>query len=419
MFARRPLLKLVAFAVVVACGQSAQDLASEESALLPNSAVFETGHDGAVYKAVADFFRNEGRDMRVNLDGFAPQWPLRGTTTTVLNRLGTPVLYSGFGYYHTAMDVMRSDPTASADVLAPHGGRAVVFDWNGRPLTTVTNPYNTLVAIYDPVSHVVTPLMHVKPEAALLRGPTEVQRGAVIGKLASAPLSSHTHAARLSHVHVNFIDGENLLILNPVRFFSAYKDATPPTPKGIYVTDENAKVRPDFYSGKFDLVLEAFDKDDESAGQFEVSEIAFSVTDQAGNTVASQPRCQLDHLYESIREQSSFRARELIDFGSASAQITGAWPSSDIDNAARKFRYALTQLEVVDGTCRVKDDADGYLEVPAEVTKLAVSVTLWDAKGNTATKSFEVARGADPPPPSVDAGADAARDAALASADGG
>lgn len=397
--------------IVAACSESAgEDVSSSEGMLLPNSTMFDVGHDGEAYRKIAEHFQGRGLDVHVDTTGFAPAWPLNDTKTAVLNRLGTPILYSSFGYYHTGFDVMRSASNVAPDVVAPHDGLALVFDWSGNRLSpsTVTVPYSMVVAIYDPVSHVITEMMHVAATSALAAAtePVQVTKGDVIGKLAPAPVSD---SSRLAHVQVNFVDGENKKLLNPATLFGAsYHDAVAPEAKGLYIADADAKVQSELVNGKLDLVVEAVDRDDESGRNLEVSAIAYEVKDQNGAVLASSARCNLDNLYESIAAAAPFRANQLIDFGSAKSQVSGGWPLSDVDNPMRSFRYALTNLAVdANGKCSVKDDADGFLEVADAITKISVSVTLWDPKGNTSSKSFDFARSATPaapPPPPADAG---------------
>jgi hypothetical protein len=391
-----PLLALLA----VACGREArEEVAASEDALLPNAEIFEVDHDGATYRRIAEYFKGRDLDTHVVLEGFDPAWPLADTKTAVLNRVGTPVLFGQLGYYHTGFDVIRSDSTVGMEVLAPHGGLAAVFDWTGARISEVTSPQTTIVAIYDPVSHVITQLMHVRPTDAIAQAadPVIVTKGEVIGKLAPAPLSSTQDALRLAHVHLNFVDGENMKILNPAKLFAGYKDTVAPEVKGVYVAGEEGIAVGEFYTGKLDVIVETADRDDHSRRNLEIAAIAFQIKDQDGRVLASQDRCDLAQLYESIAQPSSFRAKHLIDFGSAAEQVTGGWPSSDVDNPARTFRYALTQLSVEGGRCTVKDDEQGFLDVSDAVTKLVVEVKLWDAKGNeTAAPPVEIARGAPP-----------------------
>jgi hypothetical protein len=396
MFGRGRLKSaLICVLLGVACDRQGDDSEASVSALLPNSAILEGESAGRSYARVAEHFKSLGWDMRVDLDGFAPLWPVDDPKKMVLNRLGTPVIFSNWAYYNTGFDVLRSNTlSVPYDVFAPYDGYAIALNWSGNPLTEGDTPYTSMVAVYDSASHVVTELVHVAPIPALLGsiGPVPVTRGTKIGKLARAPLAD-LEANRMANAHVVMVDGAAMKLINPARYFAGYTDRVPPTMNAVYTTDEAGIKTTKFKSGKLDVVVEAFDRDDASERNLEVSAIAFSITDQDGAPLLAQPRCDLDHLYTEIGQPGSFRARDLVDFGSAPpSQIAGVWPLSDVGNPIRTFRYALTQLSSVDGRCSVKKDEDGFVEVSHAVSKLLVSITVWDVKDNKTTKSFEILR---------------------------
>jgi hypothetical protein len=266
-------------------------------------------------------------------------------------------------------------------VLAPHAGLALAFDWSGNAADGIA--YQTVVAIWDPVSHVVTQLMHVNPKAAIKEAhePVHVVEGEVVGELAALPISGEG-GERLRHTHVDFIDGEHHKILNPGKLFRDYRDRYAPLLKNFYVADAQAQVTTTLVSGNIDIVAEVFDRDDDSQRNFEPSAIAYEIQDQAGHVVLKLERCNLDELYESVEAPSSFRAKQLLDFGSAESQRSGAWPNSDIDNANRTFRYALTQLRLQGGRCTVMDDASAFLVASNDMTALRIALTLWDLRDN-------------------------------------
>lgn len=385
-------LALAAFAR----GQPGEEPSSTaDQDLLPNGAVYERDHDGMGYAKVAEYFGARGLDLHVDTTAFAPRWPIATEKTAVLNRVGTPIFLGSTGYYHTAFDVLRAPDENGTQVLAPHAGLAVVFDWYGNRATPAQS-YSSVIAIYDPVSHVVTQMMHVKaaPNLAAATEPVEVREGDVVGEIADSPFAGES-ADRLRHTHVDFIDGEKKIILNPAGLFPGYHDAVAPSAKRIYVADEAARTGDALVSGNIDVVLEASDRDDDSDRNLELGALAYVIEDAAGRKLAELPRCALDHVYESVAAPSSFRAKQLVDFGSATSQLGGGWPSSDIDNRERTFRYALTQLAVVDGRCQVLDDAVGHLAIADDVRQITVRVTMWDPRGNVAEHVATLARGQD------------------------
>jgi hypothetical protein len=391
-----PCSLLVLGSAIGGCRDAAEDADASEGELLPNAHIRDPRHDNAAYRRIAEYFASLGVDLEVSLDGFEPAWPLADTKRTVLNRVGTPVIYSDFGYFHVGFDVVRSDTQLDRDVLAPHEGLAVAFDWSGNKATPTTDPYSTILAIYDPGSHVITTMMHISALPAIVSAtsPVSVTKGSPVGTLAWAPVSGIA-AARLANTEVLFIDGAKKKLLDPARLFSDYTDSVQPIVQGIYLADAQREVKGEFGNGKVDVVVEAFDRDDHSSRNLEVSAIAFTIKDQEGNKLAEQPRCELLHLYDDLSRPSGVEAKDLIDFGTAIAaqQKRGGWPDSDMDNPARTFRYSLTRLAVnEDGRCTLKGDEDGVIDIANEVDKLDVFVTLWDAKGNKTEKSIGVAR---------------------------
>ena len=83
----------------------------------------------------------------------------------------------------------------------------------------------------------------------------------------------------------------------------------------------------------------------------------------------------------------------LIDFGNATGQFGGFWPSSDLGNPDRLFRYALTNLRLENGTCSVvANDRDGQIMISDDVTSLTIKVELWDARDNRETKQYTLTR---------------------------
>ena len=69
---------------------------------------------------------------------------------------------------HLAAVASASQSPCPRALIAPHAGLARIFDWSGRP--GPAEDYAQVVGIYDPESHVVTQLMHVRalPDAPAL-----------------------------------------------------------------------------------------------------------------------------------------------------------------------------------------------------------------------------------------------------------
>ncbi len=354
---------------------------------LPNGALYEGPHDGSGYAAIAAFFAAKGFDLTADPTKLALGWPTREAQTAALNRFGTPILLAGRGYFHTALDVMRTLPTESPDVLAPVSGTAFMFDWYGR-VGYHGNPYAGVVGIWDPLSKTVTQLMHVEPSADLLaagQNSIEVTKGQLIGTLALVPLADTAIGEYFRHTHVDIVDGKANRALDPSRYLP-YQDHVPPVAKEVYFLDATAQKSTKLSTGKLDVVVELSDRDDFSERNFEVAAISYTIT-LDGVVVATSPRCELDHLIDRIGPDSySTGTLSLLDLGNAAAQVgIGKWPQSDIDNRDRTFRYALTQLAVVDRRCTVRPDAEGFVEVPDTAGVMTVRVTAWDRTNNQVT----------------------------------
>ena len=404
---RYRILGLLCSSLFVACAVGGEPTAQSEDALLPNTDVSDLDHDGTAYRRIAEAFAARGFDLHVNLAAFAPAWPVNGPKTAAVQRHGTPIWYGGYGYFHTGMSVMRGQGTVSTDVLAPHDGVALVFDWNGELATAATPPGATILAIYDPASHVVTQLAQIAAAPGLVgaQTPVSVTKGAVVGKLVPYAAAAATEAQRLSSTKVVFVDGEKKLLLDPAALLQGYRDTVKPQIKSVYVASSEGEVGAELLTDDLDLVVEAFDRDDDSGRNFEVSAIAYTAKDQDGNVLASSDKCNLSEIYASIAEPGPSRAKELIDFGTPMAPgRNGVGRTISVTSPIRTFRYALSNLAVENGRCVLRDDATSALSVSNKITKLDVSVTVWDAKGNETIKAVELLRPADfvPDPPDGD-----------------
>ena len=356
---------------------------------LPNSAFYPRPLDTSGYRAIAQ------RYVAANMDVTLPQgvvaeydWPL-ADSQAVLGRQGTPIRLASYVYEHTGLDIIRNDEMESAAVHAPTTGTALITDWWGGE----SNPqydYSTVISIWDPDTHHVLQLMHVKPDPMLPRsGFFQVQRGQVIGELADISIPGGRHT------HVNVIDAEHFELLDPVRFIPAYPDMTKPVIGEVYLLDEMARKYQTLKDGALDLVVTAHDRDDQSPRNLEVASLAFVAKDQLGNIVGELERCHLSDAFKKLATDWSVSTTtiRLIDFGNATGQFSGFWPSSDLGNPARLFRYALTNLKLDAGQCSVvANDRDGQLTIAPEVEQLTITIEVWDARDNHETQEITLAR---------------------------
>jgi hypothetical protein len=289
--------------------------------------------------------------------------------------------------------VLSRITSASDDVRAPVSGQLMVFDTFGAPRLAPVG-YASIVAIYDSASRLVVTLLHVMPTPALasITAPVPITKGAIVGSLAPPSLNNFPAVHEFHHTHLNVIDGRSKKLLDPVPLFAAYKDTVKPSVEAVYLLDELAARSDALRTGRLDVVVDAFDRDDESARNLEVAAIAYAIKDGHGNVLRSSPRCNLRELFESIASPYSERALSLVDFGNALSQRDNTWPNADLGNLNRRFRYVLTHLAVKDGRCTTLDDADGYLDVADDVSRLDVHVTLWDPSGNVREHDKSIAR---------------------------
>jgi hypothetical protein len=371
-------------------------LTGEGKADLPNSQFWPRGLDTSGYRTIANLFVTAMYDVERTDAVAAFDWPL-ADSRAVLNRSGTPIRLSSYVYEHTGFDIIRLTDMEDATVHAPVTGKATITDWSGNPSST-TNHYSTVISIWDPETHLVVQLMHVKPDDMLPRsGFFDVTRGQVIGELAEVP---SVPSGR--HTHVSVVDGEHFEILDPVTVLPQYLDTTTPTAGELYLLDATAKRHDTLQSGALDIIVTAHDRDDMSPRNLEVTSLAFVAKDQDGNELAKLERCHLRDAFEKLTGDwnTSTSTIRLIDFGSATGQFSGFWPSSDLGNPDRLFRYALTNLKLDAETCTVvATDRDGQLTIDDAVTTVTVTVDLWDARDNRETKTYTLTRPEPPPQP--------------------
>ncbi|HEY4179093.1 MAG TPA: hypothetical protein VGM90_19745 [Kofleriaceae bacterium] len=307
------------------------------------------------------------------------EWPL-ADSRALLDRAGTPIHIDSFVYEHTGLDVIRETEDQSPIVHAPLRGVARITDWNGFQYYP-NGDYSTVISIWDPETHAVVDLMHVKPNADLPHDGTEfsVESGQEIGELAELDIPGGRHT------HVTVVDAKNNTLLPPLDAFPQYIDDTPPVVKDLYFLDAHAWKQWELHDGPNDLVVTAFDRDEKSGRNLEPASAAFTVKDQTGRVIAQLDRCTFSDAFKHLAANWTTPSStiRMIDFGNARDQVGGFWPNSDMGNPDRTFRYALTNLRLVDGECTVvADDRDGQLEITSDVQSMDVHVDLWDYRNN-------------------------------------
>jgi hypothetical protein len=195
---------------------------------------------------------------------------------------------------------------------------------------------------------------------------------------------------------VNVVDAVQVELVDPITALPAYPDTTKPQIGEVYLLDELARRQTTLQSGGLDVIATAFDRDDSSPRNLEVASVAFIATDQLGNVLGRLTRCRLADAFTKLATDwmTASSTIRLIDFGSATGQLAGFWPSSDLGNPDRLFRYALTNLRnAQDGSCSVVDnDRDGQLAITDDVTSLTLTIDMWDSRDNQQTAHVTVNR---------------------------
>src|SRR5262245_6383429 len=118
--------------------------------------------DTSAYLTIANLFVAAHHDVKRTQAVAAFDWPLEASRA-VLNRCGTPIRLVSYVFEHTGLDVIRLSDAEDATVHAPVAGKALVTGWNGDP----KNPsyhYSTVISIWDPETHLIVEVMHVKPD---------------------------------------------------------------------------------------------------------------------------------------------------------------------------------------------------------------------------------------------------------------
>ncbi len=368
----------------------AWDESIDGKADLPNGSFHAAALDTNNYWWITRRFLDAGHDATPTSALRAFEWPLaNASNATVLTRVGTPIRVGYEVYEHTGLDVIRASDSESATVVAPVGGVAILTTWSGA--LALDRPYSTVISILDSETRLVVQLMHVAPDAALPRGRFfNVVRGQVIGELADPGVAGGRH------VHVNVIDAKTRQLVDPQLVFPAYSDTSAPVIKDTYLLDSRGRRLGALVSGPLDIVAEIFDRDDYSPRNLEPSVLGYTATDQNGRVVRQLEPCRLSDAFASIVRTGYSSTIRLIDFNSARSQFRGFWPSSDLGNPDRTFRYAVTNLAQSNGRCSVYGvDATGSVKVTDDITRLDVTVRATDGHGNTFERAASFTREAD------------------------
>lgn len=404
---RRTIVLSTFILASLASACSAPQLANESGLrALPNEGFSQPDSSSEFYNNLIAFFDSTGLDVTPDVSHLSLSWPL-STDKVLLTRFGTPTLLVTtvggvidwkLAYFHESVDIWRPTETESDEVHAPVSGAATII-YDGDPSGTDVPDYGISVAIYDPASHLVISLLHVHPVDSLKAGQLKnIQKGNLIGHLAPVESMKPEFEKKFRHTHLSVVDVHNKKLINPLTNFPEYKDTVRPTIKDIYITDEAGHRGDSLKTGALDIVADVFDRDDASQRNFEITSLAFKITDDQGNTLKEIQRCDLNVFTEnSLAASSSQAINSLLDLGSAVAQATDTeWGEikTDAANPDRSFRYALTNIKSGSNGCDVTADADGMIAVTDSVKYIDVSVTAGDQNGNVSETTKRIERSA-------------------------
>ncbi len=370
---------------------------------LPESPMVDMfDEDSHYYKNLQAKFGSSGLNFTVNKDSLILNSPLEGGIN-LLSRFGTPTIAKlrlmddgdpvGIGYFHDALDIARKDPESSNQVLAPVSGKAkLVFDEDPdeeKPMDL--DGYSTSIVIHDLQSNALIGLLHVKPLPKFYKseGFIDVAKGEVIGQIANIESSIIQDSPELRHVHLMIIDFEKRQFINPSLYSRGYKDTLNPTIGDLAFYDEQRKRHSKLISGKLDLVVPSFDRDDFSTFNQEIAQMSVHVSDQDGKEIFRLPPCNFENFWfqKDLRSKTPLHALNIQPIFDP-LPIEGA-------NIVREnivFEYAATNLKVFNQNCEIIEDAMGYFSVDDSVQSVTVNVTVSDHFGNQSNKKFEITR---------------------------
>ena len=328
--------------------------------------------------------------------------PIEGSIN-LLSRFGTPTIAKvkffddgdpiGVGYFHEALDIARKNIADSNRVLAPVSGKAkLVFDEDpSTEKPEEIDNYSTSIVIHDDKSNALVSLLHVKPISKFYENSDfiAVKEGEVIGHIANLEGSVIPDSRELRHIHLMIIDFEKRQFLNPSLYLSGYRDVESPQINETALYDEQRKRHSKLISGKLDIVVSAFDKDNFSEFNQEIAQMSVVVRDQHGKELYKLPDCNFENFWfqKDLRLKSPLNAVNI-------QPIFDPLPVTST-NVVRKdisFEYAATNLKVIGSNCEILSDEDGYVLIDDSTTHVTIDVMVADHFGNSINKKFKVTR---------------------------
>jgi hypothetical protein len=370
---------------------------------LPETPIVDMFDEASHYqKNLQAKFGSSGLNFAVNKKRLILNSPIEGRIN-LLSRFGTPTIAKirfsddgdpvGIGYFHDALDIARKNPQTSNQVFAPVSGKAkLVFDQDPEQEKPVDiDSYSTSIVIHDEQSNALISLLHVKPLPKFYEsdGFIDVTKGEVIGQISNLEGSVIQDSPEFRHVHLMVIDFEKRQFINPSLYLIDYKDTLAPHIGEIAFYDEQRKRHSKLISGRLDLVLSTFDKDNFSTFNQEIAQMSVVLSDQHGKELFRLPPCNFENFWfqTDLRSKTPLHAVNI-------QPIFDPLPveSANIVRENIIFEYASTNLKVVKDNCEIIEDEVGYFSVDDSVKHVTVNVTVTDHFGNQSNKKFEISR---------------------------
>jgi hypothetical protein len=332
-------------------------------------------------------------------------WPFKDLERHVLSREGTPIIYNtgipmgngGFSL-HSGTDITRSSESVSPNVYSPVNGIAALFSEQGeKGCRTTYDAYRCAVVVWNPESNIYVLLGHVRGSWHLHKSDFEfvhVDAGDLIGRAAEFTTGNKSIRRQFLHTHMTLFDARSKEAYITTQYntmnYLPYEDTTPPVIFDLHLANKQGLYEASFKSGRYDVIVDTADRDDNDVRNFGIAGVTFEVTSAQGKSLINQVHCD---FWDFLKWTSANAARSLLNFGATFDQIynNDDLDYADFDNPDRRFHYALTALHMDKGLCVVQSDDAGFIEITDEMTSLNVNVTVWDHHNNkkSFSKSFQ------------------------------
>jgi hypothetical protein len=139
-------------------------------------------------------------------------------------------------------------------------------------------------------------------------------------------------------------------------------------------------------------VLEAYDRDNFSQRNFEISALQYEIHDDEGRVLQQTAKCNLDIFTEPIFLKV-LPANLFLDLDSSLTQAnTNVFEfKTDAGNPDRTFKYLISNIVSSSSSCSLKKMKD-FLVIPDGIKELKVIGEIFDLRGNKTSFSKTFSR---------------------------